>query len=250
ALVAPRADDRAVRQLEVLDAAFDPIANGGAGRVAGFRLDRDDPAVRVERGARDRDVVGARIDDAGDVLAVPVEHEQHVLAVHVVAGPGSEPGALQRVAFLRGGRRMREQRGERERRGRGVQRRSADRPKRRTERAGAAAGARRAAVTHLSLSLQAWNHPDCMYSGEFLRRHRTGRAVSSPSGPPDPPNCRPRTASSRVPRAHAVSPAAATITSTTRYDSPWRFPPASTNEISSARSTASARSSARSGCSR
>src|SRR5690606_37072805 len=104
ALVLPRADDRAVRKLEVLDAAFDLVVHRATLRVLVARLDLHDPAVRIQRRSRNLDVVGAGIDDAGDLFAVPVHDEQDELAVHVVRLPGPDPGALDRMPFLSNGR--------------------------------------------------------------------------------------------------------------------------------------------------
>src|SRR5690606_32843069 len=105
---APGADDRAIRQLEVLDLALDRVIDGRAGPILADRLDRDEPLRRIERRLRDLDVIRARIDDAGNVLAVPVENDEHVLAVHLVSGPGAEPRALDRMTFLGGGRARRD----------------------------------------------------------------------------------------------------------------------------------------------
>src|SRR5690606_7936450 len=98
--VLPRADDRTVRELEVLDPTLDHIAERPARAVLGIRLDAHHPAVRIERRLADPNVVGAGIDYPGDALAVPIEHEEHVLTVGVVRFPSAEPRALQRMPFL------------------------------------------------------------------------------------------------------------------------------------------------------
>src|SRR6185503_11747769 len=92
ALVAgPRAVDRTIRQLEILDLAFDDVAHGAAVLVLAFGLEVHDPAVRLERRFRERHVVRARVDHARDRFAVPIEDQQYVVAVNGIPRPFAEP---------------------------------------------------------------------------------------------------------------------------------------------------------------
>src|SRR5690606_10984445 len=46
------------------------------------------------------EVIRAGTDHAADLVAVPIENQQQVFAVHVVRGPRAEPRAFERMAFL------------------------------------------------------------------------------------------------------------------------------------------------------
>src|SRR5690606_6248971 len=76
------------------------VVHGGARGVLAVRLELDDPTVRIERGLAERHVVGARVDHARDVAAVPIENEQDVVAMGCVARPLAEPRALERMTLL------------------------------------------------------------------------------------------------------------------------------------------------------
>src|SRR5262249_35866552 len=87
ALALPRADDRAVRKTDVFVLAGDGVSNGGPRLVLAVGLEMHDPSFRFQGRVLDHHVVGAGIDGAADVLAVPAEHEEHVIAVNGVARP-------------------------------------------------------------------------------------------------------------------------------------------------------------------
>src|SRR5262245_49004192 len=102
-VVLPRACDDAVSQREVFDLAVDRVADRAACLVLRVGLDVHEPAFGIERGRLDRDVIGARIDRAGDALAVPRHHDDDVVAERLVAGPRAEPRTFERMPFLREG---------------------------------------------------------------------------------------------------------------------------------------------------
>src|SRR5262245_50518965 len=92
----PRTDDRALRQMNVLDLAVDYVGDG-SGLVFCVGLKVHDPPIRIERRVLDGHVVGAGVDHPADRFAVPVQHDDDVGAVSFVAGPGADPGSLQWV---------------------------------------------------------------------------------------------------------------------------------------------------------
>src|SRR5688572_14024511 len=91
----PSARDAAVVHGQVLDLPVDDVGDDGARLVLAVGLEVHHPAIGIERGVLHHHVVGAGVDGAGNRLAVPREDEQHVVAVHGVAGPCPDPRPLQ-----------------------------------------------------------------------------------------------------------------------------------------------------------
>src|SRR5690606_13515804 len=76
----------------------------------------------------DLDIVGAGIDDAADLFAVPVHDEQDELAVHLVRLPVPQPGALDGMPLLSDGGDPRRERQSRNRRTRRLRHRAMQAP--------------------------------------------------------------------------------------------------------------------------
>src|SRR5438477_884484 len=105
----PGADDGAVAFRKVLYLPVDDVRDRFPRFVLGVALEVHKPAFRIERRVLDRDLVAAGINRSRDGLAVPIQHDDHVIAVVLTRPPGADPGSLQRVPFLRRGGRSRGQ---------------------------------------------------------------------------------------------------------------------------------------------
>ena len=70
--------------------------------VAALRigLDTDGPVGDVDKNARERHGIGARVHDAGDVLSIPVQHEGHLSPLRGGEPPIAVPGSGERVPLL------------------------------------------------------------------------------------------------------------------------------------------------------
>jgi hypothetical protein len=96
----PRTPDRAVGRPDVLQSTLGGDVDRIAGRVPGIRLDSHGPARGIHGDARDRNGIGSRVDDARDILAIPVHHEREVMPLGRSRTPITRPRTRQRVSFL------------------------------------------------------------------------------------------------------------------------------------------------------
>ena len=90
----PRADDAAIAFWKIFDLAVDDVRDRFPGLVLGVALEVHDPAFGIERRVLDLDLVGTGINRSGNGLAVPVHHDDHVVAVVLARAPRADPGPL------------------------------------------------------------------------------------------------------------------------------------------------------------
>jgi len=90
----------AVVGADVFQAAFRRYVNRFAGAIFGVRLDSDGPVGDVDEDAGDRNGVRAGVDDAGDVLAVPVHDDRDLGGLSRSGAPVAGPGSGEGVALL------------------------------------------------------------------------------------------------------------------------------------------------------
>src|SRR6266576_2621953 len=97
----PRADDGTVWQTEVFDLAVDDVGDRLPRLVLAVTLEVHQPPFGRERSVLDRNVVRTGVDGPRDRLAVPLQHDKHVVDVVLTFGPRAKPRAFQRMSFLR-----------------------------------------------------------------------------------------------------------------------------------------------------
>ena len=96
----PGARDSSVVRGNVVQLALGCDMNGIAGLVLAVRFDANGPVRDVHEDASYGNGIGTRVDDAGDLLAIPVHDERDVIPLSRTGSPVARPRAGQRVSFL------------------------------------------------------------------------------------------------------------------------------------------------------
>src|SRR6185503_2819346 len=91
-LILPGARDGAAGEVQIFNSAVNDVGQCASRLVLGVCLEMYDPPFGIERRVLDGNIIGARIDDPRDRLAIPVEHDDDVGTMTCVARPGAEPG--------------------------------------------------------------------------------------------------------------------------------------------------------------
>src|SRR2546425_11105398 len=86
---------------DVIQFAVDDEAHGIAGRIFGIRFDVYGPFGRIERGHFHWDHIRAAIDDAVDVLAIPIHDDADLIPMRRRGTPVSGPGSHEWMTLLR-----------------------------------------------------------------------------------------------------------------------------------------------------
>ena len=100
-VVSPGSDNGPVIRPEIFDVPVDHIVNRFSGSVLRVCLEMDEPPLGLECRLLDGGRTWTRIDDATNILAVPVQHNRHLSAVVLTRTPIAEPRTFQWMTLLR-----------------------------------------------------------------------------------------------------------------------------------------------------
>src|SRR5206468_16119 len=101
-VVAPGSDDRAVVQTQIFDVTIDNVVKGATGSILRLGFEMDKPAFGFKRGFLNRDRPWTGVQNAGDLLSIPVHNDCDLVPIVRVRPPVADPTTLQRMSLLGG----------------------------------------------------------------------------------------------------------------------------------------------------